>query len=255
MRATKETRAMRPLDEVKNLLRGDYNSIRTRFFDQYVAYLNYFLLYFLRGRRWTHFIGDRLDRAQGARLDEPFQHDYVEQARAQFDFLVAGGLKPTNRVLDYGCGSMRTGVHIMAYTSTDNYVGADLSRLFVRRGLKHIVRPAGIDSQQVAFVIIRDPDLSELDGQTFDLIYSDSVLHFIPTSYFVRTIRGMRRLIRPGGRLLFNYPTDPSVLKGKQQFFRTGAQIANICESVGWSIRPIEAPLPGAHQWVELRPR
>jgi hypothetical protein len=51
-----------------------------------------------------------------------------EIGRLQFDYFVSQGLVPHHRLLDLGCGSLRGGVHFIAYLDPDRYSGVDRSR-------------------------------------------------------------------------------------------------------------------------------
>lgn len=45
--------------------------------------------------------------------------------RSHADYLLSRGVGSTSRVLDFGCGAGRVGVHLIPYLKTGNYVGAD----------------------------------------------------------------------------------------------------------------------------------
>ena len=47
--------------------------------------------------------------------------------RLQFDFLKEAGLRPENRMLDVGCGTLRGGRHFIRYLNEGNYTGIDIS--------------------------------------------------------------------------------------------------------------------------------
>src|SRR5207248_6045542 len=45
--------------------------------------------------------------------------------RYVFEFLVESGCRPDHRVLDFGCGALRAGVHVIPYLNAGNYFGVD----------------------------------------------------------------------------------------------------------------------------------
>lgn len=57
--------------------------------------------------------------------------------RLQFDFMVAQGLKPPDVLLDIGCGSLRGGVHFIAYLDAGNYLGMDKEQELIDLGVEH----------------------------------------------------------------------------------------------------------------------
>lgn len=54
-----------------------------------------------------------------------------EIGKLQFDFLVAQGLKPHHRLLDYGCGSGRGAVHFVEYLDKGHYLGLDIDNSMI----------------------------------------------------------------------------------------------------------------------------
>jgi hypothetical protein len=52
--------------------------------------------------------------------------DYWEAlAKLQFEFMLAKGLKPSDKLLDVGCGALRGGRHFIEYLDPGNYYGID----------------------------------------------------------------------------------------------------------------------------------
>jgi len=52
----------------------------------------------------------------------------------QFDFLVSRGMRPEHRLLDVGCGSLRGGVHAIAYLEPGHYYGIEKEASLLRAG-------------------------------------------------------------------------------------------------------------------------
>ena len=92
------------LEAVKVWLRGDYNSIRYKYYRLPREWLEYFLLYRLRGKNWVDFYAARLDSAQQVNRDAPLHESYILQGQMHFDFMKSQGLKPSHTLFDYGCG-------------------------------------------------------------------------------------------------------------------------------------------------------
>ncbi|HVV64910.1 MAG TPA: class I SAM-dependent methyltransferase [Rhizomicrobium sp.] len=72
-----------------------------------------------------------LPRSAGAKGDA----DFFEAGRAAFKrYTKTLGIAPGQRVIDYGCGSLRVGIHFMNYLDVGNYMGLDITRDFIDIG-------------------------------------------------------------------------------------------------------------------------
>lgn len=105
-------------------------------------------------------------------------------------------LRPGARLLDAGCGS---GQYALALAARGAVVtGSDLSPEMIRIAKGHAVA-VGAD------VTWRVGDLAELDSaDSFDAIHARVVLHCVPD--LPAALATLRRVLRPGGRLLVSVP-------------------------------------------------
>ncbi len=96
-------------------------------------------------------------------------------------FLIKNGLKKTDKVLDYGCGSLRLGKTLMEFLEPGKYVGVDISDHFYNLGKKHYVNSKIINEKKPRFFIINSNDYEKfMTNKKFDYIYSSWVLMHIP---------------------------------------------------------------------------
>jgi phosphatidylethanolamine/phosphatidyl-N-methylethanolamine N-methyltransferase len=102
-------------------------------------------------------------------------------------------LKPGDRILEVGVG---TGLSAMLYPDDCSVVGVDLSTGMLARAQERIegagrknIRLAPMDAQRLAF-----PD------DSFDVVYAPYLISLVPDP--VQVAREMRRVCRPGGKLL-----------------------------------------------------
>lgn len=59
---------------------------------------------------------------------------FEEAGRDVFEFLRGEGLQPSDICVDYGCGSLRVGQHLMRYLDPGNYWGLDVTDRFIAMG-------------------------------------------------------------------------------------------------------------------------
>lgn len=62
----------------------------------------------------------------------------------QFEYLKSKGLKPHDKLLDVGCGSLRGGVHFIPYLDPLHYYGFDLNMSLIQAGLDIEVKKLGV---------------------------------------------------------------------------------------------------------------
>lgn len=112
-------------------------------------------------------------------------------------------LLPENRALalDFGCGIGRLSRALTRYFS--RVVGLDSSPYMIEQAqsLHHERR------EQIEFYVNTENDLSLFESDHFSCIYSSFVLQFIPKPLSLLYLVEFLRVLKPGGRLIFQLPT------------------------------------------------
>jgi trans-aconitate methyltransferase len=111
-------------------------------------------------------------------------------------FLATLPLKPTDRVLDLGCGAGDFTATVAKLVPDGHVVGVD-----PQASLVHEARARAGANQ--SFVEAPAQRLSEAiaDDGSFDVVFSQSVLHWVPRADHPAILRNCHRLLRPGGAL------------------------------------------------------
>ena len=113
------------------------------------------------------------DRHYRAYVGPPERYDLI--AAITFNFLTGWlGLRESHRVLDIGCGSLRTGRLLIPYLDRANYVGLEPEKWLVDDGIRHECGEDQIRIKQPTFVHRSDWSVSEL-GIRFDYIVAQSI--------------------------------------------------------------------------------
>jgi len=123
----------------------------------------------------------RLQR-QAKRIQEENQHygggplpDFEKVGRHTFQTLLAAGLLPTHKLLDFGCGSLRNGFWLMRFMDEGNYYGLEPVEKGVRGGLQHLIGPELEEFKKPTFRFSNDCDMGAF-GVPFDYVVARSIL-------------------------------------------------------------------------------
>ena len=228
------------LEPIKVWLRGDYNSIRYKYYRLPKEWLEYILLYRLCGKSWVDFYAARLDRAALINPDTQPPESYTLQGLLHLEYMKSQGLEPSQSLLDYGCGVCRSGVNFAKYLNSGNYVGADISRERLKRG-KAIMEREGLASDSYQLTYLNNCHLSEFQGMTFDYVFAKSVLTHMPEKDIRTMLLAMRSVLKETGKFYFTYSkADNRKRRNIKDFWYTKSEMRTFCEEAGYEYTVME---------------
>ncbi len=125
--------------------------------------------------------------------------DIWQRGSGTFRFLKAYGLEPLHKVVDYGCGSLRIGMHFIDHLAPKKYWGVDVTRRFFEDGLR-LLDPGMIAEKDPRLDMLSEETLREIRGWHPDWVFSISVLMHVPPAEVEGFLGKVTGLLAPGAR-------------------------------------------------------
>jgi len=150
-------------------------------------------------------------------------------------FLATLSLRPTDEVLDVGCGTGDFTIKLAARVPQGRVVGLDASPSQITAAAAHA-------RSNVGLLVGRAEDLDgSLGDRRFDAIVSRATLHWLPEARHPELLRGLRRHLKPGGVLRVE-------LGGAGQIAAVRAVIDDVSAALGGPRSPWFFPEPAPYR-------
>jgi ABC-type polysaccharide/polyol phosphate transport system ATPase subunit/SAM-dependent methyltransferase len=133
---------------------------------------------------------------------------WEESGLWSFEFLRAQGLEPHAVVLNVGCGSLATAIHLIPFLEYGHYFGVECSYALVDAGIRIELPRAGIERDAARLLHSETLDMVEI-YDTFDVAYAESLFAYLPFHSVVRCIVAVVRRLKPSGRFYATWFENP----------------------------------------------
>ena len=131
---------------------------------------------------------------------------WEELGALQRDFLLAQGLRSTDRLLDLGCGSLRAGVKLVPVLEPGRYYGLDLLQALLDAGYEREIAPAGLAGRLPRANLLANDDFdARAFGVTFDVVLAQSLFTHLPPPFLARALDRLEPVTAPGARLFATF--------------------------------------------------
>lgn len=165
--------------------------------------------------------------------------------RLQFDFLRARGLQPHHTLLDFACGSLRAGLHLVPWLDAGNYMGFDKSFDLVALGIAQELGVPAFLEKRPQFVVNGRFDLSEFTRRP-DFAIAQSLFTHLTPGDTARAFRAIGGISAPHTQLFATFflrgpasPDNPPDSHSRLCFYYSTEQMAAFGAAGGWDMEYI----------------
>jgi SAM-dependent methyltransferase len=138
----------------------------------------------------------------GTRLEGPKR--FEELGTSNFRLFRKQGLSPRHKLVDYGCGSLRLGQHIIPYLNEGHYFGLDLIDFFFEIGRQELLDQGILNEKKPLLRVINEDSLLQAREFSPDFIISFAVLVHVPPDELDRYFANMFFLAHHGTTILIH---------------------------------------------------
>jgi hypothetical protein len=138
------------------------------------------------------------------------QGDYATSGLSIFQRLLNCGLKPSDVCVDYGCGTLRVGHHVIKYLGARSYWGLDISQYLLDEGHKLVGEEMWIEKQP-RLRIISPESVAEVAAAKPNMMFSFAVLLHVHPDELSEYVGNVMEIIGTQGQ----YITDANLMDGE----------------------------------------
>jgi SAM-dependent methyltransferase len=135
---------------------------------------------------------------------------FAKQGLDMWPQIVAFGLEPNMRCVDYGCGSLRLGQHAIRYLEPGNYFGVDVSRAFIEQG-KELVGDELLTSKRPLLDLVSAEVVEQIARWEPSFIFSNAVLTHVPPDELGLFFSRLEAMMTGKSRAFVTFVASPRV--------------------------------------------
>ena len=132
------------------------------------------------------------------------REEWLRHGQLQFDYLRRHGLRPSDRMLEIGCGNLRAGRLFIDYLDPGNYYGLDISPEILLDGQRTLAE-FGLQAKVPHLALVRDLTFGFLPPAHFSVVHAHSVFSHSRRHVIGECLSHVRRVMAPGAFFDFTY--------------------------------------------------
>lgn len=143
---------------------------------------------------------------QAVRLNPHTACGSFQRSTRHLDYLMLNGLRPNHRLLDLGCGVIRSGRHFIEYLNKDRYFGVDMSVEAIYYAADIIQGQQTLREKHPRVVASNGKFTFDwFNGPKYDWIWMGSVVNHIMPEHFEDLLGNVGKAMHPKTKLMFTF--------------------------------------------------
>jgi SAM-dependent methyltransferase len=143
-------------------------------------------------------------RSPEGAVGSPSHEYWLQMGQLQFDYATGHGLKPDMRMLEIGCGNLRSGRLFIDYLEPGCYYGIDISP-DILISAEAAIAAYDLSAKLPHLTLVKDLRLEFLPDRTFHFVHAHSVFSHSPIEVIDECLAHVGRVMTPDGFFDFTF--------------------------------------------------
>ena len=186
-------------------LRGDFKSVYGRVYDRWERIK--LRVHRLKGGKYIDWYAKRMDGfAAKPKLDPAIKREYHDSGVDDLETLKLLGLKPTDKLHEFGCGFLRSAHFFIKYLEPGNFSANDSAGERIRNGLEYMKKTYDFDlmEKNPELIVNEDNSFDWLDRKP-DIIWCHAVFTHMPDEDIDDFFGNLKKVMKPETAFYFTY--------------------------------------------------
>lgn len=161
-----------------------------------------------------------------------------------FNALIDLGLQRAHRVVDFGCGSLRLGRHLITFLDQGYYWGLDITNQFFTVGIDRWYPDRAVLQGRASFAVISNDSLKSAAAKCPDVVIAAGVLQCVHPRRLDLLMAQLRALCSDRTQILITLlEADQDIQVGRYSFRHTAKSITSAASSAGFRVTKLRSGL------------